>query len=109
MSKPESNTPNLGAHEMIKSKGLESALAKAVTHHLAGQSENALNDLEVAVEGGNKAAELFAARGYLQLELGRFEEAWKNYSKALELKPDDPQISFNSGVALQNLGRAQEA
>src|SRR5581483_9055351 len=80
------------------------ALAKAVTHHLAGQSENALTDLDVALEGGNQTAEIFAARAYLQLELGRFEEAWKSYQKALELEPGDVQMSFNAGIALQNLG-----
>ena len=85
------------------------ALAKAVTHHLAGQSENALSDLDLALEGGSPTAEIFAARAYLQLELGRFEDAWKSYSKALELEPGDPQISFNCGIALQNLGRTEEA
>ena len=81
-------TPN--GKETQTTNDISSALARAVTHHLAGQSENALSDLDVAVEGGSRTAEVFAARGYLQLELGRFDEAWKSYSKALELKPGDP-------------------
>src|SRR5437016_1265299 len=99
MAELELRTAPNGANEIQTIKGVESALAKAVTHHLAGQSENALNHLEIAVEGGSRAAEIFAARGYLQLELGRYDKAWENYSKALELKPGDPKISFNTGVA----------
>src|ERR1019366_2295815 len=106
MAELEARNTSRGANE---TKGIGSALAKAVMHHLGGQSENALNDLEVDVEGGSRAAEIFAARGYLQLELGRFDEAWQSYSKASEFQPGDPKVSFNTGVALQNLSRAQEA
>ena len=105
MIKEEVVKTTSGLKEMKNANATSSALAKAVTHHLAGQSENALTDLDIALDGANRTAEVLAARGYLQLELGRFEDAWESYSKALEMDPRDPQISFNSGIALQNLGR----
>src|ERR1039458_8009797 len=109
MIKEEVVKASSGIKEMQNAKEISSVLAKAVTHHLAGQSENALSDLGIALDSGNRSAEVFAARGYLQLELGHFDEAWENYSKALETGPGDAQISFNSGIALQNLGRTREA
>jgi len=70
---------------------VSSALAKAVTHHLAGQSENALSDLDIAVGAAAGRPKSSRPGLYLQLELGRFDEAWKSYSKALELTPGDPR------------------
>ena len=99
MAEVELHTANLGTMEMPSARNIQIALAKAVTHHLAGQSENALSDLDIAIENGSRTAELFAARGYLQLELGRFEKAWQSYSKALELESGDPNMSFNAGIA----------
>jgi hypothetical protein len=81
MIKEEVVKASSGIKEMQNAKEISSALAKAVTHHLAGQSENALSDLGIALDSGNRSAEVFAACGYLQLELGRFDEAWENYSK----------------------------
>ena len=100
MPEVELRTANLGTMETLNTKSIQSALAKAVTHHLAGQAENALSDLDIAIEGGSRTPEIFAARGYLQLELGRFEEAWQSYSIALELDPGDPNMSFNAGIVL---------
>ena len=70
MIKEEVVEASSGIREMQDAKEISSALARAVTHHLAGQSENALSDLGIALDSGNRSAEVFAARGYLQLELG---------------------------------------
>src|SRR5271154_1920318 len=84
-------------------------LAKAVTNHLGGRSEEALRDLDAALRNGDSSDEVLAARGYLQLELGRYEEALKTYRKALEQAPGDPGLAFHTGLALQYLDRHSDA
>jgi Flp pilus assembly protein TadD len=44
-------------------------------------------------------------RGNTAYELGRYEEAFENYNRSLELRPDDPRTLQNRGAALNQLGR----
>jgi len=85
------------------------SLAKAVALHLRGDREGALKELDQALQDGASTAELHAARGHLQLELQRFEEAALSYAKVLETQPADPKICFNLGLCLQNRAKHIEA
>ncbi len=40
---------------------------------------------------------------------GKFNEAVKSYKKAIDLKPDFPEVHYNLGIVLKNLGRLDEA
>src|ERR1700722_9672747 len=79
-------------------------LAQAVSLHLRGEREAALRALEGADRNGESSepAEINAARGHIQFELGRFEEAAASYERLAELKADDPEIHFNLGLCFQN-------
>ena len=48
-------------------------------------------------------------RGITNLEDGNFEDALCYFQQALLLKPDDPDLWNQKGVALRSLGRYDEA
>jgi len=48
-------------------------------------------------------------KGITNLEDGNFEDALSNFEQALLLKPDDPDLWNQKGVALRSLGRYDEA
>ena len=48
-------------------------------------------------------------RGITNLEDGNFEDALSYFEQALLLKPDDPDLWNQKGVALRSLGRYDEA
>ncbi len=47
--------------------------------------------------------------GVTNLEDGNFEDALSYFEQALLLKPDDPDLWNQKGVALRSLGRYDEA
>ena len=47
--------------------------------------------------------------GIANLEDGNFEDALSYFEQALLLKPDDPDLWNQKGVALRSLGRYDEA
>ena len=47
--------------------------------------------------------------GVAHLESGNFEDALIFFEQALLLKPDDPDLWNNKGIALRSLGRYNEA
>ena len=48
-------------------------------------------------------------KGITNLEDGNFEDALSYFEQALLLKPDDPDLWNQKGVALRSLGRYDEA
>ena len=48
-------------------------------------------------------------RGITNLNDGNFEDALSYFEQALLLKPDDPDLWNQKGVALRSLGRYDEA
>ena len=48
-------------------------------------------------------------RGITNLEDGNFEDALSYFEQALLLKPDDPDLWNQKGIALRSLGRYDEA
>jgi tetratricopeptide (TPR) repeat protein len=86
----------------------------AVRHNLAvclteqGKAPEALTLLEPLVRL-NGSPEVQTAQGNALRAIGRFEEALKAYSAALEQAPMDPRAHSNQALAYQDLGRMPEA
>ena len=57
-----------------------------------------MNELETLIQNGLK-----------NLEDGNFEDALSFFEQALLLKPHDPDLWNNKGIALRSLGRYDEA
>ena len=53
--------------------------------------------------------QIFIQKGTENLQNGNFENALSFFEQALLLKPDDPDLWNNKGIALRSLGRYDEA
>ena len=86
-------------------------LARAVSHYIQGDSENALQALEGAEAGANESSltEITAGRAHLLFELHRYEDAAASYARLAVLRPQDSDARSSLGLCLQNLGRHAEA
>src|SRR5260370_25368066 len=86
-------------------------LARAVSLHMRGEREEALKVLEGAEvdADANELAEITAARGHIQLELNRHEDAAASYARLAKIPPDSAAIPFSLALCLQNLRRYSEA
>src|SRR3984957_19470541 len=87
------------------------SLALAVSLHLRGFQEDALKELDRAEAHAtaNDFAETHAARGHINSELGRFNEAAVSFARLVELLPNDAPTHYKLGLCLQHLGRYAEA
>ena len=85
------------------------SLARAVTLHLAGKREEALKQLERAVDSGETSPELYRAMGHIQFELEAFADAADSYRSLTELKPQYAKGWFNLGVCLERMEDWDEA
>lgn len=83
--------------------------AEAVALHLQGRREAALGELDSAEENGRDAAQISAARGHIQFELRRFEDAACSYSRLCELDPGNSEARFVLGLCYHQLGHHAEA
>src|SRR5512140_2460862 len=83
-----------------KSRGPE-CLAKAVALHLAGKRDEALQELERAVTGGDASPEMYRAIGHIRFELGDYREAARSYQSLTQLKPNYAMGWFNLAVCLE--------
>ncbi len=71
--------------------------------------EEALREIEAALEINPNNASWHAHHGFLLDELGRTEEAIRAYRQSLDLDPDDAEVSIALGVDLAKLERFSEA
>ena len=85
------------------------ALAKAVSLHLEGKRQEALQELKGAISHGGETAEFCSAMGHIQFELEQYEDAAKSYTKLSQLEPKHMAGQFNLAVCLEKLGRWEEA
>lgn len=60
--------------------------------------ENALNDLNRAIELNNKYSDAYANRGAVYYALGQIQNAMNDYNIALELNPNSAILFYNRGV-----------
>src|SRR5712672_2401375 len=83
--------------------------ARAVSLHLDGRVDEALVELERALRGGEKRAEIYSAISYIHYERKQFEEATAAYRRLLELEPDHPNGCCNLALCLQATEQWKEA
>src|SRR5271168_465386 len=109
MQKTKTNSGNVATAEPEQSTSdiALRSLATAVSLHLKGEQEEALKELDRAEASaqGNDLAEIQAARGHINSELGRFDVAAASYSRLSELMPEDASTRYKLGLCLQHLGR----
>ena len=101
--KESKKTPNQKQGRVLASKAPDVAIdeppppdeifARAVSLHLEGKRKEALDELDRALHAGKGDPEIHAARGRVQFELERYEEAAASYLKIAK------------GCALEILGR----
>ncbi len=84
-------------------------LARAVALHLDGKQREALAELSRAVDSGTANADIYSARGHIQFELERYDDAAASYAKLAELAPDHASAAFNLAVCLEKLERWSQA
>src|SRR5579883_1436900 len=84
------------------------ALARAVSLHLAGKPDEALKHLQrAALSDGSP--EIYRAMGHIQFELGVFQESATSYRTLVKLKPNYSMGWFNLAVCLERLGSWEDA
>lgn len=79
----------------------------------SGNYPAAIEDLSVAIEIASRAGmpeifNIYALRGDASIKAGRYDAAVRDFSDAIALFPD-PVYFYNRGIALQALGRKNEA
>src|SRR5258707_13686318 len=75
--------------------------ARAVSLHLDGRGDEALVELERALRGGEKRAEIYSAIGYIHYEGKQFDQATAAYRRPIELDFDHPNSALKLGFWLQ--------
>src|SRR5438128_272583 len=95
--------------EQSSKKGASASLARAVAMHLEGKRQEALVELNQAIQAGEESTEVHSAKGHLLYELNQYEEAVRSYQRLLELVPNHPTANFNLAICLEKLARWQEA
>jgi len=81
----------------------------ALIYELKLDFEDAIKEIDKAIELDPKNPVYHNNKGIALGELGRHEEAIEEYNKAIELNPNDPMDHNNKGNALGELGRHEEA
>ncbi len=102
--KPDDQLPSDAPPERPDAK----AISRAVIHHLKGDPAAALRALQ-DVDSENVTADLCAARGYIQSELGNFAAAAEAYSELVEKEPGATEGWFQWGYCLYKQGHVPEA
>lgn len=84
-----------------------------VTYKLMGLHEEALNEFRMASASDKFRVKAFELAGLCHLEIGEYEEALEAFNRAIRQRSkedvDYPGLCFNIGVALEGLGRVEEA
>jgi len=81
-------------------------------HWMAGDKERARQEFDRAVElqpDGWQTADAYNYRGLIAQQEGRHQEAFKEFTRAIELNRRSPHAYVNLAVTLQALGRMDDA
>ena len=74
-----------------------------------GYHEGALSDLEEAIRRDDSYPDPFDDRGSIRFSLKQYEQAVSDFTRAIELAPDQHEFYVHRGHALKALGRNTEA
>lgn len=84
-------------------------LSSALSAYKGGRIEEALRQLDLALEIEPDDYTICYVHGDTLNSLGRHEEAIASFDRALEIKPDDHEAWNNRGISLVRLDREEEA
>src|SRR5437899_2619655 len=85
------------------------SLAKAVALASEGKIEDAVKELQGAVERGESPVEVHTGLGHLRFEQQNWTEAAKCYAKVAELDSKHRTAHYNLGLSLERQGKFEEA
>ncbi len=95
--------------ELSKPPKTPQCLVKAIVLHMEGKLEEAIKELQRAIKAGEKSADVYAALGHLQFEVGRFDQAAESYALVVEREPLHRTCHYNLAVCLEKIGRHKDA
>jgi tetratricopeptide (TPR) repeat protein len=74
-----------------------------------GQLEQAIAELDRAIELDPDEVEVYVTRGFAYIALGQFERGIADYDTAIELESDNPILYNDRGFAYAELGKYERA
>ncbi len=93
-------------------QGIESYFNRATRYYTEGKYEEAIKTLTLIIKSDvpdDIKAGAYNNRGLAKHDLERYEEAIRDYDKAIELQPDYAAAYHNRGLAKNSLQRYEEA
>ena len=85
------------------------SLATAVALASEGKVDEAVRELEGALERGENAVEVHSGLGHLRFEQQNWSAAERHYAKVAELEPKHPTAHYNLGLCLERQSKFEEA
>lgn len=106
LSNADTLAATLSFSQVIKYAPYESAgwSARALAYMLQDKQEEALADLDKAIELGSEWAGDYANRGVLHYKRHNYRNALADYDQAIRLAPNNLQCYYNRGTLRQELG-----
>jgi tetratricopeptide (TPR) repeat protein len=87
----------------------EAMAARGMIYLQMGRPEDAIADLNLAIDLDPSNPEAIANRGDAQSAMGQYEEALADLSKAIELDPSEVRGFLSRGETYRRMGRHEEA
>lgn len=84
-------------------------LQLAIGYYQQGQMNIALDEIKLALQTDSEFADAYSMAGLIYMDLGETRLAEDNFSRAIRLAPNDPDLSNNYGWFLCQNGRAQQS
>lgn len=107
-SGPVAGTPgtapvSAGHEAQFEEKAVQSFEAQAAALYKSGKLEQALSALERAIKSGNAGSSSYFERAGILANLGRYEDAARDYRTALKHNPHHFEANYNLGLVLMRL------
>ncbi|NJK79170.1 MAG: tetratricopeptide repeat protein [Chloroflexaceae bacterium] len=110
MSAPRKRNAYRSQHTLNKERQAAAALEQAVAHLEQRQFERAIqicqSVLPLTDERSYQRVELLNCMGAAQMMLRSYDEAYRTFSDALEILPEDPYLWYNRGFASRQTMRS---
>ena len=85
------------------------ALGRALSLNMEGKTEQALREIQAAIDEGDVLPELDWTKAHLEFQLGKYDDALRGYEKVLGTYPNHQAAAYNSALCLEKLERFAEA